>query len=148
MTPRALASPALKLAIHAVAFAIAGYAIAQILRGGSAVNFAIWFVGAAVLHDLLLFPFYSLLDRIAGHPRRQATTSRPASINYVRAPALISGLLLLVYFPLILGLSGRNYYLATGHHLHAYARNWLLITAVLFAGSGLLYGLRRIRAKR
>ena len=111
-------------------------------------NFAIWFVGAAVLHDLLLFPFYSLLDRIAGHPRRQTATRRPASLNYVRAPALISGLLLLVYFPLILGLSDHNYYLSTGHHLHAYARNWLLITAALFGGSGLLYGLRLLRAKR
>ena len=49
-------------------------------------------------------------------------------INHIRAPALISGLLLLVYFPLILGAAPDEYLRATGHHLHGYARNWLLIS--------------------
>jgi hypothetical protein len=148
MKPRAVAAPVVQILIHAVAFAIAGYALAQIVRGGSVVNFAIWFVGAAVLHDLLLFPFYSVLDRLAGQPRRHRRAARVPTVNYVRVPALISGLLLLVYFPLIFGLAGHNYYLVTGHHLHGYARNWLLVTAVLFAGSGLLYAIRVLRARQ
>ena len=62
-------------------------------------------------------------------------------VNHIRAPALISGLLLLVYFPLILGPAGPEYLNATGHPLHGYLRNWLLITAALFLGSA-----RRLRA--
>jgi len=147
MKRRAVGVPVLQIAIHAVAFAIAGYALAQIVRGGSVVNFAIWFVGAAVLHDLLLFPFYSLLDRLGVRTRRDGAVNQVPVTNYLRVPALMSGLLLLVYFPLILGLSDHQYYLASGHHPHGYARNWIAITAVLFAGSGLLYAIRVLRAK-
>ena len=62
--------------------------------------------------------------------------------NHVRAPALISGLLLLIYFPLILGPGDAAYFSATGHHPSGYLRNWLLITAALFAGSGVVYLIR------
>ena len=81
------ASP-LHLAAHAAAFAAAGYAFLRILERGPVENFLIWFVGAALLHDLVLLPAYSLLDRGA---RR---TVRIPSINYLRVPALISGRLL------------------------------------------------------
>lgn len=148
MRSRAITGGVLWLLAHAIAFAIAGYALAQILRGGSVVNFIVWFTGAVVLHDLLLLPAYSLLDRLAWTRQRQGHARRVAVINHVRAPALISGLLLLIYFPSILGLSERNYYAATGHHLHGYARNWLLITVALFAGSAVAYGVRVARAKR
>jgi hypothetical protein len=104
-------------------------------------NVLLWFVAAVVLHDFLLLPFYSGLDRAA-----QAAAG--SAVNYVRVPAGLSGLLLLVYFPLILGLSDRNYFAATGHHLKGYARNWLEITAVLFAASVLLYAIRVLRARR
>ena len=138
------ASP-LHLAGHVAVFATAGYAFLRILQRGPVENFVIWFVGAALLHDLVLLPAYSLLDVGArlGLGRR-----RLPAINYVRVPALISGLLLLVYFPLILVEADRNYVRSTGHHVHDYARNWLLITAVLFAGSGLIYLGRSIRAGR
>jgi hypothetical protein len=148
MRVRSLTAGALHLFIHAAAFAVAAYALAQIVRGGTVVNFIAWFAGAAVLHDLVLLPLYSLLDRLPRVRRRPRSGARAAPTNYVRAPALISGVLLLVYFPPILGLSERNYYAATGHHLHGYARNWLLISAALFAGSGLLYAVRALRTKR
>lgn len=142
------ATSLLHLLAHAGALAVAAYAIVQIVRGGTVVNFIAWFAGAAVVHDLVLLPFYSLLDRLARAPRRVRPARRVALINHVRVPALISGLLLLLYFPLILGLSDRNYFAATGHHLEGYARNWIEITAVLFAGSALLYAIRSRRAKR
>jgi hypothetical protein len=148
MRVRLLTAGALQLLIHAAAFAVAAYALAQIVRGGSVVNFIAWFAGAAVLHDLVLLPLYSLLDRLPRVGRGPRAAARVALTNHVRAPALISGVLLLVYFPLILGLSGRNYYAASAHHLHAYARNWLLISAALFAGSALLYAVRVQRSKR
>jgi hypothetical protein len=137
----------LHLIAHAAAFAVAAYAIAQILSGGRVVNFIIWFAGAALLHDIVFLPLYSLLDRLAGRGAHELKlrTGVPV-INHLRAPTLISGLLLLVYFPLILGTSDHNYFSATGHHPEGYARNWLLITAVLFLGSALIYA-ARLRAR-
>jgi hypothetical protein len=134
---------------HLVLFAIAGFAIVQILGGGAWVNWIAWFVGAALLHDLVLLPLYSVLDRGLGIVGRGAAARRPRVplINYLRAPALISGVLLIVYFPLILGLSSRNYRNDTGHQLAGYTRNWLLITAALFLVSAVGYALR-VRPRR
>jgi hypothetical protein len=147
----------LHLIAHAAAFAIAAYALAQIIGGGAAINFVAWFGGAAILHDLVFLPLYSALDALARGPGRGSGrgAGRGADrdravpvINHIRAPALISGLLLLVYFPLILGPAGDEYFKATGHHLEGYARNWLLITATLFAVSALVYALRLRRRDR
>jgi hypothetical protein len=131
------ASP-IHLLVHLAAFAIAGYALAQILSGRFVENFLIWFLGAALLHDLVFVPLYSLADWLA---RRGL---RPPPLNYVRVPTLLSGLLLLVYFPLILVKADRSYVNATGHHVEHYARNWLLLTAGLFVASALVYLARLI----
>jgi hypothetical protein len=142
---------------HLAAFVIAAYALAQIVGGGAWINFVVWFVGAALLHDVVFLPLYSVLDRIAHGTVRRVHVAVPARmknaevplVNHVRAPALISGLLLLVYFPLILGPAGHQYLAATGHHLDGYLRNWLLIVAALFAGSAIVYAVRvRRRARR
>ena len=61
---------------------------------------------------------------------------------------MVSGILLLVYFPPILGLTDANYLAATGHHPGGYARNWLEITAALFLGSAVVYAIRVTRARR
>jgi uncharacterized membrane protein len=126
----------LHLAAHLAVFGVSAYAIAQILEGGFVENFLIWFAGAALLHDLVFLPLYTVLDGVASRARRPA-------INYLRVPALISGVLLLVYFPLILVRADGNYVRSTGHHVEHYVRNWLLITAALFAGSALVYLVRR-----
>ncbi len=102
---------------HLAAFAVAAFALAQIVRGGRVVNFAVWFGGAALLHDVVFLPLYSLLDGIAGraarHPHLRHRLSVPV-VNHVRVPALISGLLLLVYFPEILGISDRIFVMYKG----------------------------------
>jgi hypothetical protein len=59
---------------------------------------------------------------------------------------LISALLLLIYSPLISGKADRGYVLTSGHHPTGYLRNWLLICAALFLGSGLGYAIRVRRA--
>jgi MFS family permease len=141
----------LHLVAHLLGFAIAGYAIVQLLAQKHWVNWAVWFLAAALLHDIVLLPLYSLLDRI-GH---RVTTpvhvhvggnpddpTRVPRVNHIRAPALISGVLLLIYFPLILGPADAGYFSATGHHPSGYLRNWLLITVALFAGSALIYAVR------
>ena len=149
----------LHLAGHLVAFAIALFALHRILVGGHEINFLAWFLAAAILHDLLLLPAYSLIDRVAARFVGRRTSRPPARevesptthstvpvINHLRAPALISGVLLLVYAPEIFGLGDRTYYDATGHHLEGYVRNWLLISVALFLGSALIYAVRRRRA--
>jgi hypothetical protein len=131
----------LHLLAHAAALAVAGYALFEIVVAGFAQNFLLWFVGAALLHDLVFLPLYSLLDVLASHGHGRTSAPRSA-INYLRTPALLSGLLLLVYFPLIAGLSDRNYLRASGHHELGYLRNWLLLTAGFFVASAFLYALR------
>ena len=134
---------------HMVAFLVAAWAIAQILGGGNIINWIAWFVGAALLHDLVLLPVYSLLDSgaLLAHRRRSRAHHRVPMINHLRTPALISGVLLVVYFPVILGLSDRNYFDDTGHRLAGYTRNWLLITAALFAASAIVYVIRTARRR-
>lgn len=144
------------LVAHIVAFAIAGFAIMQLLDEKRWVNFVVWFVLAALLHDVVLLPLYTVLDRLGGTVSRRLhrrlpggpADAQPGSprhvplINHLRAPALISGLLLLIYFPLILGPADPQYLSATGHHPSGYLRNWLLITVTLFAASAVVYALR------
>jgi hypothetical protein len=125
------ASPLQLLALLA-SFALAGYAASKLLSGGHLVNVLAWFALAIIGHDFVLFPLYSLLDRIAGRaaPRRAA-----GDVNFVRAPAMMSGLLLLVYFPSILGLNASNYRADTSLGDGVYTSRWLLITAGLFLAS-------------
>lgn len=146
---RVYGSHPLHLIGHVVVFFIAAWAIVQILGGGTIVNWIAWFVGAALLHDLVLLPLYSAFDRglgIASRGRADRRLRVPV-INHLRAPAAISGILLIVYFPVILGLSGPNYFNDTGHHLAGYTRNWLLITLGLFVVSALVYA-ARVRSRR
>lgn len=139
------------LALHLTGFGFCAFLLAQIVRAGAVVSFVVWFVGAAVLHDLVLLPAYSLLDHVLRRARgslRIERGERPSGINHLRVPAVISGVLLLVYFPLILRLSERRYRLASGHPIAGYAGRWVAITVGLFLVSGLLYGLRAWRARR
>jgi Na+/melibiose symporter-like transporter len=139
----------LHLLAHVGVFFVAGWAIDQIVGGGSVINWAAWFLGAALLHDLVLLPSYSALDRVLGRATRAGPASdRPPVINYIRVPAVVAGILLLVYFPLILGYSARNYRHDTGHALAGYTRNWLLICAGVFLVSAVLYAARTARQQR
>jgi len=56
--------------------------------------------------------------------------------------------MLLVWFPLVLGLSGSTFRSNTGLGSEPYLGRWLLLTGVLFAVSGLAYAVRRARAVR
>ncbi|MEU7862789.1 hypothetical protein [Nonomuraea sp. NPDC049141] len=129
-------------------FALAGYAAGRVVAAGIWIGFLVWFVGAAVIHDLLLYPLYSLADvtaqRRPWHRRRppSGTSTWPPSINYLRVPAALSGLLLLIWFPLILRLAEGNYHRSTGLDTSPYLGRWLLVTGVLFAGSALAYAIR------
>ena len=130
-------------------FALAGYAVLKVVHAPQAVMIAVWFVGAIIGHDLVLYPLYALADRSLA-PLRRRSPALPAVpwINHLRVPVVLSGLLLLVSFPLILGLNEDTYRGATGLSTAPYLGRWLLITGVLFAASALVYALRLARTAR
>ena len=131
------------------------------IEAGQFRGFAIWFAVAIVGHDLLLFPLYSLADlsvqRLLPWGASRGRSSRPAAtapgavpgppvINYVRIPVAFSLLLLLAFFPLILGLSEPEYHRASGLTTQPYLWRWLAVTGVLFTASAVTYALRWRRA--
>lgn len=124
-------------------FAVSAYAVTRLLdelpillRIGS------WFVGAALAWDLVLGPLLALADRVL---RRVLTGP---TLNYARVPALISGVLLLVWAPLILSRSGETFERKSGLSIDPYLGRWLAVTAVLFAVSGSLLAVRLLRRRR
>lgn len=160
-------------------FALCGYAAQRLLENDW---FAVaeWFVGAALVHDLLLVPLYGGADWLlhrglhkAGEVRvelgagsgadraedrgadqvedraedRGADPAAVAAVNHIRVPAFLSLLMLIVYWPLILRKSGPTYRLTTRLTPGVFLGRWLLITAVLFAASALLWAVRRRRAR-
>ncbi|MEU8779444.1 hypothetical protein [Streptomyces sp. NPDC048606] len=137
---RRYGAPPLHLLLVLASFALTLYAGIRLLRG-DAVGVAMWFVGAAVLHDLVLLPLYSVTDRAARRLwRAGAATDRPPSrtgFNHVRVPAFVSGVLFLVWWPLILE-QGGHYTASTGLPADGFLSRWLLITAGLFAASAVV----------
>ncbi|MER6457247.1 hypothetical protein ABT270_32280 [Streptomyces sp900105245] len=139
-----LGSP-LQLLLLACSFALAAYAGVRLLAGDWR-GVALWIVGAALLHDLVLLPLYTAADRAV--TRGLDAGGQRARTPYVRVPAVLSGLLLLVWFPLISGMVSERYRTATGLSPDGFLARWLLITAALFGGSALLLALRVRRAAK
>ncbi|MFJ3234902.1 hypothetical protein [Streptomyces sp. NPDC086787] len=137
----------LHLLVLITSFTLTGYAMVR-LFAVRPWEVAIWFVGAAILHDLILLPLYSLADLSALSVLRHRAADGPTVpwINYLRVPAFLSGLLLLVWFPLILRLAA-PYPGDTGLSDSVYLGRWLAITGVIFAASAVAFAarLRRIR---
>ena len=108
-----------------------------------------WFLGAVIGHDLLLMPLYSLADRSALTAIRHRAPRLPAVpwINYLRVPAGLSGLLLLVWFPLILRLH-TNYHASTTLSPDPFLWHWLAVTGALFLASAAVLALRLRRTSR
>lgn len=147
------------LVLMAVTLAVIAYAGVRLLHGGDPWGIALWFVGAALLHDLVLVPAYTLVGRalraVVGKGRRgRAGGARPAPgrvravlLDHVRVPAIASALLLLVYLPLILGPSD-TYVTKSGLTGEPFAVRWLLVSAALFAVSALVGAVRAGRVAR
>ena len=123
-------------------FALAGYAAARLVSSRP-LGVAVWFLGAVVGHDLLLMPLYSLADRSALAAIRHRTPRLPVIpwINYLRVPAGLSALLLLVWLPLILRLH-TNYSTSTTLSPDPYLWHWLAVTGALFLLSAVMLALR------
>ena len=130
-------------------FALTGYAVQRLIENQT-LRVAIWFVGAAVVHDLLLFPLYAIADgTLVRLWRRRGRPDLPAApwINYLRVPAALSGLLLLIFAPSIFRFS-RIYRATTDLSSAGYLDRWLLITAALFATSAVTFAVSLHRRRR
>ncbi|MFD8719890.1 hypothetical protein ACFV2H_18195 [Streptomyces sp. NPDC059629] len=145
MRPRLVVGSPFQILLLACSFALAAYAGVRLLSGNW-LGVALWVVGAALLHDLVLLPLYALADRAM--VRGLGAAGRREWAMYVRVPAALSALLLLVWFPLISGMVDERYRSATGLSTDGYPARWLLITAVLFGGSALLLARRLRRATK
>ena len=114
----------------------------------------VWFVAAILLHDLVLFPCYALADRSLGAGWRAVTgrlpdrTPRVPPINYVRIPAMASGLLFLMFLPGIIRQGKGTYHNATGLTQAPFLDRWILITAALFGVSAAAYVVRLLLVRR
>lgn len=125
----------LQLLLLACSFALAGYAGVRLLADDW-FQVALWFVGAALVHDLVLLPLYVAVDHAV--VRVLGAVGHREGAMYVRVPAAFSGLLLLVWFPLISGQVAERYRSVAGLSGDGFLSRWLLISAVLFGGSALL----------
>ncbi|MCW3842869.1 hypothetical protein ONA70_22480 [Micromonospora yasonensis] len=130
------------LLLLAGCFAVAGWIALRLAGEPAAGRMLLWFVGAAIAHDFVLFPAYASVDRVLRSASRHG--GNRALLNHVRVPALGAGLLFLVYLPGILGLGDGTYTRASGLAPRARFGQWLAVSAVLFAASALLYGIRRL----
>jgi hypothetical protein len=126
---------------------LAGYAVVKLLP----VNFIgipVWLAGAVIGHDLILMPLYAVADQsvIAVFRRRQPGLPPPGWINYLRVPAALSGMLLLIWFPLIFRLP-TGFPTTTELSLDPYLWHWLAVTGALFLASAAGLAVR-MRASR
>ena len=133
-------------------FAVAAYALSRALQlTAHPDRILLWLGGSIVAHDLVLLPVYALIGVIVAElllGRGEPTRVRIAALNHLRVPALLSALLLLVWFPLIADKGERSFMRVSGLSKDVYFGRWLTITAVLFAGSALLFAIRVRRLRR
>jgi len=137
-------------------FAIAAAAVVGwFQRPREVVNVLEWFVAAILIHDLVLLPLYSLLDWIAfgrqweraDGPRQTTILARVNPTPYLRIPAILSGLLLVVFFPVIFGLGTQTELSASGIPETGYLARWLLATGVMYGVSGIAYATAAARVR-
>jgi hypothetical protein len=126
----------LHLLAHLALLPLCAWALIEMLGARAADNIALWLVASVVVVDLVVLPLYSAADW-AGR------TALRGAVNYVRVPVALSVLMLVVFWGTI-GERGEGAYRAvSGLEYEGYATRWLLVSAALFAGSALLYLLRR-----
>jgi hypothetical protein len=126
-------------------FALTGYAVSRLFGDSTAlVRIAIWFVGAAVVWDLVVGPLLALAD--AGLRRLQVGPVSP--LNYLRVPTLVSLLLLVLWAPLIFERSEFVYEMKSGLPVEPYLGRWVAVTVVLLAASAVAYAVAVVRARR
>jgi hypothetical protein len=132
----------LQLVLLLASFVLAGYVVH--LLGVAALwnpdawwqSIAVWFVGAALAHDLVLFPLYAAADRVlvtvfARAPRAGTRPRAVPVVNFVRVPLLACGLVSLMFFPGVIRQGAGSYNRATGQTQEPFLHRWLILCAVI-----------------
>ncbi len=126
------------------------------LPGPDSMRVLLWFVGAIVVHDLVVLPLYTLLD-VVGR-RLTASSSSSSSLSaaprrspgwvYVRVPLVICAILGIAFLPEIARLGSATYHVASGSTQDRYLVRYAITCAVVLGASALAYALSRVRARR
>jgi hypothetical protein len=119
-------------------------------------SIVVWFAVAVIGHDLILFPLYTLADRLLPGQRRPhkyrptspQLSGRVPVTNYVRMPALAAGLLLMLFLPGIIQQGAPTYEAATGLTQAPYLSRWLLLTATFYLASAVCYAVKTLLVQR
>ncbi len=145
-------SPA-HLLLGLAALVVSAWAVVQAFGQGPPLSLTKWFVGSILAHDLVLLPIYSLVlivllrvfgGRVAGD-RAGPSPRRLLLLNHLRVPAALSLLMLLLFFPFILGLAEGGYRGVSGLSTEPYLPRWLFLSGALFLLSGLILVVRLVR---
>ncbi|WP_415976263.1 hypothetical protein [Rhodococcus sp. 077-4] len=141
--------------LHAVglllSFALVGYVVS--IAGPKTLwnhdvwwqSIIVWFFGSVLLHDAVLYPLYSLADRLISQLADRPWALSP--VNYIRVPALGTALTFVMFFPGILSQGAESYRAATGLTQDPFLGRWLVLTAALFTVSAAAYVIRSISVR-
>lgn len=120
-------------------------------------SIAVWFAVAVIGHDLILFPLYTLADRLLPRPRGprahcdggpRSPSRRIPLTNYLRMPTTAAGLLLVMFLPGIIKQGAPTYHAATGLTQAPYLSRWLLLTATFYLASAIWYAVKTLLSQR
>lgn len=148
---KAYGSHPLHLLILLAGFALLGYVVATVdpvTLWNPRVwwqSIIVWFAAAIVVHDLVLFPVYALLDGFLSRAVVRPEPPRVPVVNHIRVPALGAGLTLVVFLPGIIRQGAATYSAATGQTQDPYLGRWLLLSGAMFGVSAVIYAVRVVR---
>jgi hypothetical protein len=134
----------LHLLASIVSFALVAAGVAGWFQAGADPRgILLWVLGSAVAFEWILLPLAWLLDWIALGSRLGERYARPRlgphNRAYVRAPTLLSVLLLIVSAPLIFRADTPDFEATTGLAPPDYLARWLVATAAMFVISAFAY---------
>ncbi|MGI8613423.1 MAG: hypothetical protein ACR2KL_05690 [Nocardioidaceae bacterium] len=139
------------LALMLGCFLLVGYVVWHAASAPLPLRMAIWFAGAVIAHDFMLFPAYTVVDRglarLATRRRGAEGSAGVAVINYVRTPLLLSALLLLVFGSVIIGAGEATYTRASGLLFASYLLWWAIVSVCLLIISLIVFLVRRRRSE-
>ena len=113
-------------------------------------SIAVWFAVAVIGHDLILFPLYSLVERLLPKERRRARPTeerRVPLINYLRIPTMAAALTFVLFLPGIIEQGAFTYTAATGLTQEPFLGRWLLLVAGFYLTSAVCYVVRVITTR-